>query len=345
VNIPVQNVYYLLCYAWHKLDEKDRVNVSVEDSTSLVDLFAKVLANATTMLLKRGIDREYIVHTDEIAGLRGKLELATTVKRNTQRRGRTICQYDEFSPNTLLNRILVTTISKLTVTKSLDRDLHSQLHHLRAKLFNVEEIEITAGLFTQIRINRNNRFYGFILDVCRLIHEALLPTEIAGHYEFVDFTRDERKMNQLFEKFVLNFYSIEQSIYGAQPRNLTWNMSETSEGALAYLPRMITDISLQSIDHEIIIDTKYYSNTLQTSYDTHKIHSPHLYQLTGYLIHQEDAEKKPHTLQTTGILLYPTVHQELNLSYTFHSHPVHIRTVNLNADWKQIHARLLEIIS
>ncbi|NIQ13085.1 MAG: restriction endonuclease, partial [Candidatus Dadabacteria bacterium] len=57
MSIPIQNIYYLLCYAWNKLEEKDLVNVQEEDTTKLIDLFAKVLINGTTYLLKRGLDR------------------------------------------------------------------------------------------------------------------------------------------------------------------------------------------------------------------------------------------------------------------------------------------------
>jgi len=57
VNIPIQNIYYLLCYAWDKLEEKEIVDVEPLDSTSLADLFARVLINGTNHLLKRGFDR------------------------------------------------------------------------------------------------------------------------------------------------------------------------------------------------------------------------------------------------------------------------------------------------
>jgi len=56
MQIPIENIYYLLCYAWNKLDEKERVNASIDDKIELLDLFAKVLINATKTLLKRGID-------------------------------------------------------------------------------------------------------------------------------------------------------------------------------------------------------------------------------------------------------------------------------------------------
>jgi 5-methylcytosine-specific restriction enzyme subunit McrC len=39
VNIPIENIYYLLCYAWDKLAEKEVVEVNPLESTSLADLF------------------------------------------------------------------------------------------------------------------------------------------------------------------------------------------------------------------------------------------------------------------------------------------------------------------
>lgn len=54
VNIPIQNIYYLLCYAWDKLEEKEIVDVEPLDSTSLADLFARVLINGTNQWVGLG---------------------------------------------------------------------------------------------------------------------------------------------------------------------------------------------------------------------------------------------------------------------------------------------------
>ena len=57
MDIPIQNIYYLLCYAWDKLAERDIVDVQPIDQTTLTDLFAQVLINGTHHLVKRGFDR------------------------------------------------------------------------------------------------------------------------------------------------------------------------------------------------------------------------------------------------------------------------------------------------
>ncbi|MBN2439660.1 MAG: hypothetical protein JXL20_13790 [Deltaproteobacteria bacterium] len=55
-KIPIQNIYYLLCYAWNRLEERDIVDVTGIDSTNLADLFAKVLIGGVGHLFKRGFD-------------------------------------------------------------------------------------------------------------------------------------------------------------------------------------------------------------------------------------------------------------------------------------------------
>ena len=49
MNIPIQNIYYLLCYAWDKLEEKEVVDVDPIESTSLV-ASSSVLETSTLIL-------------------------------------------------------------------------------------------------------------------------------------------------------------------------------------------------------------------------------------------------------------------------------------------------------
>lgn len=342
MKIPIENIYYLLCYAWNKLDEKDKVNISVDDKTELLDLFAKILINASKTLLKRGIDKNYNEYTEEISGIKGKVRIAETLKRNILFKQKTICDFDDFSANIISNRILVTTIYRLTRTKGVDKDLKNELVFL-LKMFNeISQIEITNSLFKQIKINRNNHFYGFIMNVCKIIFENTLPSEEHGRYKFTDFTRDEHKMNQLFEAFVRNFYKIEQKKYTTVKREIIqWNFEESENDS--NLPQMETDITLENETDKIIIDTKYYAETMMDRFGSEKIKSSNLYQLFSYLLNQEDDTQK--TQKSTGILLYPTVKNDYDLKYRYKNHSIQIRTINLNQNWMGISKKLIDIIS
>lgn len=343
MSIPIENIYYLLCYAWDKLEEKERVNVSIDDKTELIDLFAKILLNATKTLIKKGIDKSYVDRSEEVLGVKGKVQISPTLKSNLLSKQKTICTFDEFSSNILSNRILVSTINKLIRTKGLNKQLKIELGMVLRMLSGIDPIHITTPLFKQIKLHRNNRFYGFIMNVCQIIHDSTLPSEEIGHYKFTDFTRDERKMNQLFEGFIRNFYRIEQKTFNTvKKETIKWRFDNTDSNSAKYLPQMETDITLENETDKIIMDAKYYRETMTINYDKEKIKSSNLYQLFGYLLNQQDDSLK--TKEATGILLYPTIEADYNLNYQYQGHRIQIRTVNLNSNWKSIASRLLEII-
>ncbi|MBA4122008.1 MAG: 5-methylcytosine-specific restriction endonuclease system specificity protein McrC [Acidobacteria bacterium] len=343
MSIPIENIYYLLCYAWNKLDEKERVAVSAEDYTKLLDLLAKVLINSTRILLKRGIDRNYIDITTEFAGVKGKLELSQTIKTQLLLKQKTVCSFDEFSSNVLTNQILVATLNRLIRTEGLDTNLKSEIKNLLWRFDEIQPIELKGTDFGKVRLHRNNKFYNFILNVCHLIYENSLLSEKTGDWHFNDFLRDERKMNQLFEAFLRNFYAIEQKNFKVRRENIYWQFSSDDKGNSRFLPLMQTDITLENETAKIIIDAKFYKETLKSNYGAEKITSANLYQLFSYLLNQRNSDPKTQT--ATGILIYPTIEQDYDLQFRYQNHNVLIKTVNLNSDWRSIEYRLKEIIN
>lgn len=342
-EIPIQNIYYMLCYAWDKLEARDIVDVNEIGSNKLLDLFARVLSNGCSKLLKQGLDRYYAETESILIGVKGKLHLSQTIKHNILHHCKTYCGYDEFDCDILNNQILKSTISKLLRTKDLDGKIREDLRNIYLKFPPVTEIKINKSLFNQIKIHRNNFYYDFLLKVCRLIHERLMIEEKEGRYEFIDFFRDEKAMASLFEEFVRNFYRIE-SDYDVSSKNITWAFEafENKED-LEMLPEMRTDITLQKDGRKIIIDTKFYREALSTHFDKEKIKSEHLYQIFSYLINQEEANREE-TLNCEGILLYPTNRVHFKYSYKYGTHRIRVMTIDLNREWRQIHDDLLAIV-
>lgn len=342
--IPIENIYYLLCYAWNKLDEKDKVEVRTEEFHELLDLFAKVLIEITRKLLKRGIDKSYMEDEAEIKGIKGKIKISQTIKTNLLFRKNTICLFDELTSNILINRLLVTTLSNLTNYRNLDKSLLKDLFSLRRMLSHIEHIEIKKPLFKKIRYNRNNRFYEFAINICEIIYDNTLPSKEDGKFIFADFFEDERKMNKLFEEFVRNFYKREQSKYNRVGREIiNWQFSIPDKSNGKYLPEMETDITLENETDKIIIDTKYYKETMKLYYEKERINSGNLYQLFSYLLNQQSDNLK--SQNAVGILLYPTIEKDYDIEYQYEHHKILIKTLNLNTNWRNISIRLKEIIN
>ena len=83
IEIPIKNIYYMLCYSYDILEEKENINLSKEDFENIYDLFAKILINGVRNLIKRGFNREYVDIQEETTVLRGKIEINETLKKQS----------------------------------------------------------------------------------------------------------------------------------------------------------------------------------------------------------------------------------------------------------------------
>jgi len=269
MTIPIQNIYFLLCYAWDTLAEGQVVKISDDECDTPIDLFARVLEGGVTHLLKRGMDRTYVTEEIDTSSLRGKLDVSITVKRNLLYQAQAHCVIDSLSYDVVHNQIIKATLRRLVRFGGLERKRHDRLMGLYRKLHEISDIEVTAKCFDQVRLHRNNAFYGFLLQVCRLIHENLIADQKSGESQFRDFLRNEKQMASVFERFVRNFLRREQTELRVSSENIEWQEVEADEFDRQHLPKMRTDISLGSSSRRIVIDTKYYQETLSGYYEDH----------------------------------------------------------------------------
>jgi len=342
VNIPIQNIYYLLCYAWDKLEERDIVSVSAQDRTSLVDLFARVLINGTNHLIKRGYDRSYIDVGEETARLRGRICYHEAIRKNSLRSGRLPCEFDELSHNVIHNQIIRATMRTLLKTEGIEKVNRESLSHLYRFLDDIDEIHLSSRAFRLVQLHRNNKFYDFLLKICELIHDNLLISEHRGRSKFRDFVQDEGQMRRLFEDFVRNFYKKHLKDYQTRSEELNWQWRPVDEFSRGLLPRMLTDISLTSSKRKLIIDCKFTPRATRKNLEAEKLREAHLYQIHAYLTNQRSG---PLTDFCDVMLLYPTVETPLNATYRDGNHTISIRTINLNQDWQDIHRDLLHLVA
>ena len=336
-EIPIANIYYLLCYAWDALEEKDAlVDAGTLDSPDLLNLFARVLANGTHRLLHRGLDRGYLLREEEIAGVRGKILATPTLRRNLIRKGRAMCAWDELEYDTLPNRILKTTLARLAAG-DLDPRAQSAVRDVLRWLAPVSTIDLCGTHFRRVQLHRNNRIYRFLLSVCEFVHEHWLPDAAGGQSRFRDFVRNG--LPALFEKFVLNFYTHELPAgWTVSAPHIEWPMSEANADARVLVPLMKTDVCISGPDRAIILDTKFYATALtENAYGSEKLRAGHLYQLFAYLRHRAH---EPRWEKAEGVLLYPRVERGFAPEFTTHGHRIRALTVDLHKPWREVEREL-----
>ena len=343
MTVPVQNIYYLLCYAWDHVKEGETIDVGSEEFGGLVDLFGKVLNAGVSRLVSRGLDRDYRVVQEDIRGLKGKLDLAVTIKRNLLLNGKTHCTFDDFNYDVPQNRILKATLRRLTLVRNFDPALRLQSEHLYHKLDAVSDVPLTASLFRTVRVHRNNRFYSFLLHLCQVIRANLLVNQEDGIATFYDFREDEQKMGMLFQQFVRTFLDRNTSYEVSAPK-LNWIGAETSPSGLRNLPRMETDIVLETGERTIIVDTKFYKDPLITWHGGTKVRSAHLYQIFSYTTNWP-ARGTNGNDRTEGWLLYAAVDRDFDYRYNLAGRSIRVCSIDLAQDWMGIEGDLKRLVS
>ncbi len=343
-EIPVKNVYYLLCYAWRRLTEHDLLAVDTDGVTELVDLFGRVLLRGVSHLRRRGMDRGYLSREERTSTLRGRIVLDRTLREGLLQHGLVWCRHDELSHDVLHNRILRSTLETLAHDPMIDPDLAQKLATATRWFEGVHRVRLTPSVFRRVQLHRNNAIYGFLLDIAKLVMERLLVSEGSGRSLFSGFLRDEGEMRRLFEQFVRNFYSIEleEGLVGA--KKLAWAATSLDEKSDSVLPAMITDVAVEYEDRTIILDTKYTAKSLVESYHGvgNRLRTEHLYQIYAYVRNAEILGDK--WAHCEGILLYPCVHDRFRYEYDIAGHRVRVCSVDLAAHWLSIREELLALM-
>ena len=348
-DIPILNVYYLLCYAWGRVQERNTSRLATLGSLSTVqDLLGKVLAGGVNHLFRRGIDRGYVERREDLAGIRGKLAVSETAKRALRVRSRAACDFEELSVDILPNRILRTALHGLLNRRiGLDHTVRSEVRSAYRRLDGVSHTRLKRNTFRQVQLGGNRRLYQFLLSVCRLLYESTIVDENTGRTAFRDFRRDEATMWALFEEFVTGFYEREQHDYSVNPegRRIDWaGVDAETDADQSRIPVMEADVILESPERRIVLDTKYYSDALARGRGsgTGKLHSDNLYQLLAYVRNRQGTS--PRGPVHEGILLYPEVREPLRADIRLEGFHIQARTVNLDRDWRHIHREMLEAI-
>ena len=340
--IPVQNIYYLLSYAWDRLEDRDRIRVDVEDATDLVELFARVLSNALNQLVRRGLDRGYVEKRETLRVLRGRVCIPETMNILGFNRGKLVCDFEELTHDVLINQIIKASL-RLMRRASLDTAVKNVLTEQLRRFRDVTDIRIESSLFNRVVIHRNNRFYAFLLDICRLVWGNLLPNRETGAWTFRDFFGDSRQMGHLFEHFVRNFYRHHQDDirFTVDREHIQWTWTALDELSRELLPLMKTDIRLRNSARKILIECKFTGLTNINQYDAQRLVSEHLYQLNAYLTHLPPSVENENC---EAILLYPSDGTDYSIRYSSGKRRIRVQTIDLSQHWRIIHQNLIDLV-
>ena len=163
---------------------------------NLLEVLVRLFAERLLVAVRRGLPHRYRGREEDLAVLRGKLDIRRQLLRQATRPDHLACAYDELSVDTPLNRVLsaaVRRLAGLTVTSANGR----RLAELAARFESVGES--ADPLREPVRLDRTNVAF-------HRLH-ALAQLFLAGHWQGTMAGSEEGfallfAMNDLFEAFV-----------------------------------------------------------------------------------------------------------------------------------------------
>ena len=333
--IPIQNIFYMLSYAFQVLNEQGYKNIATEQFDNVGDLCAAILARGVSRQLKQGLGREYIEHTEQRSALRGRIEITESVKTQSILKRQMVCTYDELSTNSYMNRIIKTTM-ELLIRSDIAKSRKKELRKLMIFFADVDSLDLYLINWKQ-QYNRNNQIYRMLISICYLVIKGLLQTSSDGSVRLMDFI-DEQRMCRLYEKFILEYYKKEFPQIKASASQIPWILDDDER---EMLPIMQSDVMLEYGNNVLIIDAKYYERNLQSQYDSYSIHSGNLYQIFTY-VKNKTAELNDPEKTVSGMLLYAKTDEmtQPNGTYKMTGNTISVGTLDLNCEFSEISAQL-----
>lgn len=337
--IEIKNIYYMLSYAFTILKENGYKEVLTEQFNNSTKLYTAILIKGVSNQIKRGLHYEYIEQQKSLTTLRGKIDISESIRNQDIMNKKLSCTYDEFSRDNYMNQIIKTTML-LLLKDRITKKQKKSIKHLLMYFENTGTINIRT-INWSLRFSRNNKTYKMLISICQLIIEGLLQDKRKGSKQLMDFI-DEQRMSRLYEKFIFEYYKQEFPQLSVTASHIPWSLDNNET---TMLPTMKTDIMLSLNKKYLIIDAKYYSKSLQSYYDTYKIHSANLYQIFTYVKNQDMNLKEKRAI-VSGMLLYARTDEKIvpNNKFQMSGNEISVTTLDMNTDFSQIKKQLNQIV-
>ncbi|MCY3652217.1 MAG: 5-methylcytosine-specific restriction endonuclease system specificity protein McrC [bacterium] len=356
-KIPIRNIWLLMLYASRLYRElPSRRTRGIEESPDrLPDLVAEILTRAAQRRIRRNLTLEFRRSQADLTRVRGRIDILRTERYGLLRKGKIACSFEELTTDTPRNRLVKAALTKLC-SSVREEDLARRCRSLAAALGRAGVSDETStgirsrSLRATGRVNAEDRQ---MLAAAELALRLSLPTEDLGRANLPAPGRDEAWARQLFEKAVGGFYDTVLGPRGwsvKRGKRIHWQIKEQTKTSRIddILPQMQTDITLEGPPadahdhrHRIVIDTKFTGILKPGQYKTH-LESGYIYQIYAYLRSQE-RDSDPGSLDSSGLLLHPSVGEDVHESAVIQGHRIHFATVDLAAESTAIRARLIAI--
>lgn len=247
-SLCLENLMFMLRYTRkleiHSMDSAEISQTKQPFLEVLIAHYANILLNA----LQRHIPHQYETQEDNLPTVKGRILFAKNHLVNATNLARTYCQFDEFTPDNLLNQTLKFVSHALQKLTSVSQT-RQKLLKINAVYEDVTLRPVAYAETQKIILNRNHTMFKEPLELAQMF---LQNSTISLHNHTFTNLAILFDMNKLFEEFVAT--ALEQAFPGQVKIQNKLKIIEDIDGIPGTSYTIRPDILFGK---DTIIDTKY----------------------------------------------------------------------------------------
>lgn len=240
----------------------------------LIRLFSEKLIDA----VRKGMPRRYVAQEDDLATLRGRLDVTRQFTVHAANPSRLACRFDALSPDIALNQVMKAAVTRLArIARSAANQ--RRLRELAFAYADIADIPVPSLRWNDLVLDRTNARWHELLNMARLLLGDRFQTTSAGNSTGFSLLFE---MNTLFEEYVAR--TVRRALAGSDLSVVSQGgriyCLETADGGLFQTkPDILVKRSGQVVQ---VIDTKWKRIAARIEDRKQGVSQADVYQMMAY---------------------------------------------------------------
>lgn len=181
------------------------INVDVGQFTALdwqrdtlLEILIRLFTDKLVEAVRKGMPRRYVVDENDLATLRGRLDVTRQFTVLATNPSRLACRYDALSPDIALNQIMKAAVTRLaSIARSGEN--RRRLRELGFAYADIADVPVSALRWNELVLDRTNARWRELLSMAKLLLGQRFQTTSAGEGKGFSLLFE---MNVLFEEYI-----------------------------------------------------------------------------------------------------------------------------------------------
>jgi len=271
----------------------------------LLDVFIQLFLQEVSLLIKRGVARQYETHESNEPFIKGRILVSQQIRHNLVNKHHHFIAFDELTTNRPENRLI-----KSALLWSLKRVTAKTQHLCRELLFHFEEVTSSKAIWQDLNSWQRGRHlshYEAIRPWIEMIFKDQSPTSVNGSKSMLSILFP---MERVFEDYVPLCLKkqFKEKGYVINTQNRSKNLVKYGANNEKELFQLRPDLHIKAPDKLIIGDTKW--KVIDENFPNKKygISESDIYQMLAYNQTYQKGESEPPVIW----LIYPMTPQFLS---------------------------------